>query len=145
VAEQADQINLHASAVAFSGRGCLITGASGSGKSTLAIELIALGAGLVCDDRADVRREAGALRISPPLALAGLIEARGAGLITMPHVAVAELGLIVELDHGETERLPLRRKRDLLGISCPVIFGRGRSGLASIVKLFLLHGVPDPG
>ncbi len=47
---------LHASAVAVDGRGCLITGASASGKSTLALEMIALGAELVADDRVDVRR-----------------------------------------------------------------------------------------
>jgi len=42
---------LHASCVCLEGRAVLIRGASGSGKSGLALQLIALGAALVADDR----------------------------------------------------------------------------------------------
>ena len=42
---------LHASCIDIDGRGILILGESGSGKSTLAIQLIALGASLVADDK----------------------------------------------------------------------------------------------
>ena len=46
---------LHASCVSINGNGVLICGSSGSGKSSLAINLIALGAELVADDRTIVR------------------------------------------------------------------------------------------
>lgn len=140
-----ERINLHASAVAIDGRGCLITGASGSGKSTLAIELIGLGAGLVADDRTDIERRGGVLWLAAPASIAGLIEARGAGLIRMPFLDGAELRLIVDLDLAAPERLPDNASRDLLGCSCPVILGRNRAGLAAILKLSLLHGIDGAG
>ena len=43
-----DEILLHATAVAVDGSGLLILGPSGSGKSSLAIEILALGADLIC-------------------------------------------------------------------------------------------------
>ena len=48
---------VHASCVARDGRAVLIRGASGSGKSGLALQLMALGAGLVADDRTRLWRE----------------------------------------------------------------------------------------
>jgi len=141
VAAGPERINLHASAVAIDGRGCLITGASGSGKSTLAIELIGLGADLVADDRTDIERRGEFLQMSPPAPIAGLIEARGAGLIRMPWLEDAVLRLIVDLDRAATVRLPETANRDLLGVFCPVILGKGRIGLAAILKLVLLHGL----
>ena len=75
---------LHASAVAVEGRGCLITGAAGSGKSTLALEMVALGAELVADDRVDIRRSGKALLLSAPASIAGLVEARGVGILRLP-------------------------------------------------------------
>ena len=62
---------LHASTVAFRGRGVVILGASGSGKSALALELMALGAGLVADDRTLVEVQDGALVASCPPAISG--------------------------------------------------------------------------
>lgn len=50
----ADRTILHASCVALDGRGLLILGPSGSGKSALALELMALGADLVADDRTEI-------------------------------------------------------------------------------------------
>ena len=51
---------LHATCVAVDGRGLLILGPSGSGKSALALQLIALGAQLVADDRTRVSRRGAA-------------------------------------------------------------------------------------
>ncbi|MFZ9950137.1 MAG: HPr kinase/phosphorylase, partial [Gemmobacter sp.] len=62
----ADPILLHASCVAFAGRGVLILGPSGSGKSGLALGLIALGAGLVADDAVLIAPEGEGVRAARP-------------------------------------------------------------------------------
>lgn len=131
---------LHASAVAVRGRGCLITGASASGKSTLSLEMIALGAELVADDRVDVRRTAGGLMLSAPPAIAGMIEARGVGILRLPERREAPLALIVDLDEAECERLPEARCLELLGVSCALVRGRGRAGLAALAFVLLQSG-----
>lgn len=127
---------LHASAVSVAGRGCLIVGAAGSGKSTLALEMIALGAELIADDRTEVTHDADGLIASAPQTIAGMIEARGAGILSLPHVA-APVRLIVDLDRGTASRLPPPRFRHLLGVACPVILGAGNTGLAAILTLAL--------
>jgi HPr kinase/phosphorylase len=136
-----DHVQLHASAVAVDGRGCLITGASGAGKSALAIEMIALGAELVADDRVDVRRAGGGLMISAPPAIAGLIEARGVGILRLDGRIAAPLALIVDLDRAETERLPDPRRRDVLGLPCRLVLGRARAGLAALAVVLLRAGL----
>lgn len=131
---------VHASAVSISGKGCLITGDSGSGKSTLALELIALGAQLIADDRVDLSVMDGEVMLSCPPQLEGIIEARGLGLISLdPSTASVPCCYLVDLNQVP-ERLPRLIRRDLLGISCPVIFGKERAGLASIVHVLLQSG-----
>lgn len=131
---------IHASAVSLNGRGCLITGQSGSGKSTLCFEMIALGANLIADDRVDLTAIDGALLLSGPETLQGRIEASGIGLIQTPSVPEPiPCALIVDMDSA-AERLPIPQQRDLLGISCPVIFGLRRPGLASILSVLLRQG-----
>lgn len=139
--DDGDHLQLHASAVAVEGRGCLITGASGAGKSTLAIEMVALGAELVADDRVDVRRDGGGLVVSAPPAIAGLIEARGVGIFRLDSRAGAPLALIVDLDQAESERLPEPRRRHLLGVPCRMLPGRARAGLAALLVVLLRAGL----
>ena len=136
-----EHVQLHASAVSVDGRGCLITGAAGAGKSTLAIEMVALGAELVADDRVDIRRAGDSLMMSAPPAIAGLIEARGVGILRMDRRAGAPLALIVDLDLGETERLPDPRRRDVLGVPCRLLLGRARAGLAALAVVLLRAGL----
>ena len=129
---------LHASAVAVDGRGLLITGRAGAGKTTLAIEMIALGAELIADDRVQAKVDAsGALLLSAPTAIAGIIEVRGFGLARLPVRAEAPLTLIADLDQGEAARLPERQHRMVRGIACPVILCKGRQGLAAVLTCLL--------
>jgi HPr kinase/phosphorylase len=135
-------VQLHATAVAVKGRACLFTGSAGAGKSMLAIEMIAMGAELVADDRVDVRREGDRLILSAPPAISGLIEARGAGILRLPARRAASLALVIDLDRAETERLPEPRSREILGVPCPLLFGRGRAGLAALAVVLLCFEVP---
>ena len=138
--QQADQI-LHATCVAVDGRGLLITGPSGAGKSALAIRLLALGAGLVSDDRTAVRVQNGNLHASCPAAeIHGLIEARGIGLLRAPTVDSAQIALVADLSQSETERLPPRRKITILGCELPLVLQVQNDHFAEALMLYLRHG-----
>jgi len=111
---------LHASCVAHQGRGLLILGPSGAGKSTLALHMIALGAGLVADDRCEVYAQDGALTARPPQAIAGLIEARGLGILRLPHLAQTTVVAAIDLNAPNPSppaRLPQPQQRRFAGIS----------------------------
>ena len=110
----------HASAVTLgdpgsAGFGVLIEGPSGSGKSALALELIALGARLVADDRTRILARDGWPWLCAPERLQGVIEARGVGLIQVPSAAAAPLRLIVDMGAVEPARLPEPATREVLG------------------------------
>ena len=135
---------LHASAVAFGHRGLLITGASGAGKSGLAIQLIALGADLVADDAVAVTRRAeGGLLLAAPESIAGMIEARGLGLLTASPVT-ALAAAVVDLDTPETERLPERRSTRIAGEDLPLLRRVESPAFASMLKLYLTGGRAEP-
>src|ERR1700723_3264808 len=95
---------VHASAVLVGPRAVLIRGPSGSGKSSLALQLIEAArtgslpfARLVADDRAYLEVAHGRLLVRPALALPGLIEVRGVGLMRLDHEPSAVVGLAVDL------------------------------------------------
>lgn len=100
----------HATSVAVDDAAVMIIGPSGSGKSTLALQLIGLGATLVADDRSRVSVKDGNLIVHAPDRYAGVIEARGVGLINVPHSAQAQLKLIVDMGENEMDRLPTSPK-----------------------------------
>jgi HPr kinase/phosphorylase len=149
---------LHASCAALPDaqgvwRATLIIGRSGAGKSSLALELMSRGAMLVADDRTRIRREGDQVIADCPPAIAGLIEARGIGLIRAPALDHAQIVLIVDLDAAERDRLPPPRHADLLGVSLPRILcgdaadapGRGPTAhAATIVALLRGSGAPEP-
>jgi hypothetical protein len=66
--------NLHASAVAFEGRGLAFQGRSGMGKSTLATLMIAAGSALVCDDVLTLQASRDAVLASPSSHATSLFE-----------------------------------------------------------------------
>ena len=91
-------VHLQATCVEVAGRGLLIEGPPGSGKSSLALALIDRGAMLVGDDGVLLETEAGRLLASPAPTIAGKLEIRNVGLITLPTVARVEVALVIRLD-----------------------------------------------
>ena len=99
-----NEVLANVSSVAVGGRAVLIEGPPGSGKSSLALALIDRGAVLVGDDGVTLDLRDGRLWASPPPNIAGLIEVRNVGLVTMP-TGSAPLALVIRLDEA-APRLP---------------------------------------
>ena len=97
--------NSHASCVAIGTKGVLILGNSGAGKSDLALRLIDDGARLVADDRTELYVSRNALYAQAPKSIAGLIEARGLGVVALPYRKTVRLALAVRLT-TTAKRLP---------------------------------------
>ncbi len=113
---------VHASCVAVDGRGVLLLGPPGSGKSDLALRLIDGGAVLVADDQVDIRAVDGRLEAAPPETLAGRMEVRGLGILTLEWRPSAPLHLAVELaTDTRPERLPAAAERRFEGVALPLI------------------------
>ncbi len=119
---------MHASAVLIGRRAALIRGPAGSGKSGLALALIEAAATgrirfarLVADDRVELTARHGRLLVSPPAALAGLIEVRGLGVRRVAFEAVAVAGLVIDLAAADGERIPAASAQiiDISGIALP--------------------------
>ncbi len=104
-------MQIHASCVACDGAGVLLLGPSGCGKSDFALQLLECGFVLVADDRVDI--EDGIARA--PMALAGLLEVRGLGIIEVTPCAEARLALAVTLERP-SERLPHPRRHKELDL-----------------------------
>lgn len=113
---------IHASSVAIGGVAVLLHGLSGAGKSDLALRLIDRGAALVSDDYTLLRRDGDRLLASPPATIAGKMEVRGLGVVEMPHLDEAPVGLLIILDEP-TPRMPdeAPATRELAGIAVPAL------------------------
>ncbi|MFD1795397.1 serine kinase [Paracoccus aurantiacus] len=135
--------DIHASAVAIDGQGVLILGPSGSGKSTLALRLIGSGGILIGDDRIALRRDKEEVIAAPPDRIAGLIEARGIGLIRT-EFAPAPVRLVVDLGREERERLPPIRHTAVMDMSRPLVLGPLSDHLCPAICLLLRGGRLDP-
>jgi HPr kinase/phosphorylase len=131
---------LHATCVAVDGNGLLILGPSGCGKSALALRLISLGARLVADDRTALGIEAGNLVARPPAPIAGLIEARGIGILSAPAVDRARVTLVADLGQAEEDRLPPRRRITILGCELPLVLQVRDYHFPDALMLYLRHG-----
>ncbi|WP_233557060.1 HPr kinase/phosphorylase [Gemmobacter lutimaris] len=131
---------VHGSCVALGGRGLLILGPSGSGKSTLALKLIATGATLVADDQVRLRRAGSGVVASAPERLAGMIEARGVGLLRADFLAETLLVLVVDLARKEPDRLPPFRHIPVLGCTLDLVSGAGNPHLETALLQWLRGG-----
>ncbi|KIN78325.1 Hpr serine kinase/phosphatase domain protein [Sulfitobacter mediterraneus KCTC 32188] len=119
----------------------LILGASGTGKSALALQLIALGAELVADDRTIITRSSKTLRASVPEAIAGQIEARGVGILGVPHAASAQVVLAVDMGRQSAKRLPEPETIDVLGIALPCLCRVDGPHFAAAILLSLRRSI----
>lgn len=132
---------LHATAVALTPeRGVLIFGPSGSGKSSLALRLMAFGAHLVADDRVLLAAKDGVLTARCPATIAGLIEARGAGILSATALPQARMILAVDMGRDEAERLPNSREIALLGVTLPLVLRLQHGHLESVILQWLKAG-----
>ncbi len=130
----ADRTLLHGSCLSIGEIGVLLLGPPGSGKSDLALRLIdqpghgisgvMKRAELVADDQVAVRLEEGRLIASAPSVLAGRVEIRGLGLVTLPYRAEVALAIAVKLAaSGTIERFPDMEKDryEILGTPLPTV------------------------
>ena len=102
--------------------GVLIEGPSGSGKSDLALRALDAGWSLVADDRTLLWTCGARLYGRAPDPIAGLIEARGLGVLATPARAFARVCLVVNCTPIEAvERLPDEATTTLLGVRLPLI------------------------
>jgi HPr kinase/phosphorylase len=105
---------VHGTCVALGKRAALLRGGSGSGKSDLALRFLSLppeaglAFSLVADDQVDIEAKEGqTLVASAPATLAGKLEVRGLGIVTVPNLAEASLVLVVDLVEAENvPRMP---------------------------------------
>ncbi len=109
---------VHATAILVDNVGVLIRGPSGSGKSDLALRMIDGGARLIADDQTELTRVGRTLEARAPASIAGLLEVRGLGIVSVPAVPAGRLGLVVDLvPPQQVERIPADNRLELLGIS----------------------------
>jgi len=115
----------------------LIIGPSGAGKSALALQLIALGATLVADDRTRVSRRGDDVIADVPESIAGMIEARGVGILRVPDAGPTPLALVVDLSRAEQDRLPPARTHQVLGLNIPCLHRVDGPHFAAAILLYL--------
>ncbi len=133
---------VHATVVAIGEWAIAIIGASGSGKSDLALRLIDRGAWLVSDDYVIIDNHVDRPIASPPPKLAGKIEVRGIGILSVEHRGNAIIRFCVNLGaDGERfiEAWPITRlggfsipgmQLDAFAASAPI---KAELGLKSVV------------
>ena len=133
----------HANAVAVDRQGVLITGASGSGKSALSLQLMSLGAQLIADDQTHLRLTGDDVWASPPPAIAGLIEARGVGILQADHTK-ARIALVIDLDQHESARFPQHHRAEILGQSFPCLHKVDNQAWPASILQYLKGGRREP-
>lgn len=119
---------VHGTAIALRGHAALIRGASGSGKSDLALRCLGLAspligtpALLISDDETVLTIRGGDILVSAPATIAGLIEVRGIGILSVPTAAEARLALVADLCAPQAyARMPdPKLSADILGRPVP--------------------------
>ncbi len=110
---------LHATCVAYSGHGLLLTGPSGCGKSDLALRLVERGALLLADDQVEIDES---LTARCPTTIAGLIEVRYVGVCHVPSLSQIKLSAVLApAAEAELERIPEPATYPLEGQLLPLL------------------------
>ncbi len=110
-----------ASAVSLDGRALLIEGSPGAGKSSLALALIDRGATLIGDDHVKLQSADNWLLASPPPNIAGLLEIRNVGIVSLPTVANAPVGLVIRLDEHAPRHVETAETCCIAGTELPFV------------------------
>lgn len=118
-----ERFNIHATAIVVGTTGLIFTGSSGSGKSELAFAFL-VGArrrglfhALVADDQIFVSNQNGRVLAERPDAIAGLMELRHSGLVSVKSIPAALMCYAVTPVADKTsERLP--PEREVLTLPC---------------------------
>ena len=101
---------------------------------------MAIGGGMIADDRVRIEMDKGALIATAPRALRGMIEARGIGLLAAQPVDRAIIRLIADLGKQESDRLPPRRTMDIVGCATDLIYNSSHRGFAAAIRQYLIGG-----
>ena len=112
-------MTIHATCIAIGDKGVLIEGESGSGKSDLALRMIDRGATLVSDDYTELAVSGERLIARPPSTIAGRIEVRGIGIVSVVHRHEIPVDLVVTLSEAPPRMPELAIVRQFLGIDIP--------------------------
>lgn len=123
----ATSLRIDGVAVAIGEKAVLLRGPSGSGRSDLALRLVDEGARLISDEQVELHRDGDRLLIAVPAAMPekikGYIEARGLGLVQVPHVdeSVPLVWVVDMVNRSEIERLPPAQTAEYLGLAIPLL------------------------
>ncbi len=139
----ADPQTVHATCVAWDGKGVLIQGDAGQGKSALGLELMGVGCALVADDRVILQKVGNDVVAHCPDTIHGLIEARGLGILNADAIDEAVIRLVVDLNKTEMDRFPTRRMVTLCGVDLPLIYRIEASHFGPAILQFLKAGRSD--
>ena len=138
--EDPDRLLLHGTAVTVGLRGLLILGPSGSGKSRLALEMIALGAHLVCDDRVWLNKIGTGFQLQAPEQLRGRIEAHGLGFLASKYKTSVPLSYCLDLSLENKVRLPHVSEKTKLGLKVSILPGKPIVPQAAALMVLLKNG-----
>lgn len=120
----------HATALLVGSAGVLLRGPSGSGKSSLTRDLIERAGGerlfarLIGDDRVEIANRHGRLVARPHPRIAGAIEERGLGILSVPYEPAGVIRCVVDLSKKGApapQRYPLDElpETKLCGVTVP--------------------------
>jgi HPr kinase/phosphorylase len=147
-----DASRVHGNALIIGDKGVLLRGPSGSGKSALTLALIAFAeqrgvfSRLIGDDRIELGVRHGRLIARPHPTIAGMIEARGIGILRVPHEAAGVIRLVVDLVDKASPPPPRLPPEDLLqtkirGVAVPRLWADASNSSAPGQIFFFFHNV----
>ena len=102
------------------------------------------GAILVADDHVNLDIAQDRVLLHCPETIAGMIEARGLGLLQADHLPRAEVVAVLDLDTPETERLPPLREIMLQTRNLPLLHNAAHPYFPAALVQYLKGATRDP-